>query len=966
MDPFPLQTIGGLETLATLFNAIAAIFQGPMIKAFTVLATCIGAASAMIYTVWRNQLQPVASWFISYNVVVMVLLSPIARVNITDTLTGQFRLVSHVPFALAFTASTLSALSVGLTQTLEQVLQPLPPSGASAGSSAASSGSSSSSASSSFAPLSYSQTGFLFGAQVIAQMKGVQMVNSDMADNMKEFVNQCVVYDAMIGNNYTLEDLQKSEDIWGLVSEKPSKLRGFAWREVKRDAKGKFISSNGTQIISCAEGVKLFNALWAAATDHALKGVCHKIGEKFGVKMERGSEVLSASAATYLPGALNKLTCSAKAASEHIRQQMMIRSILKGNVQKTVELGGHPNFEATRAYLQQRQTYQTIGETVSQTLLSLKNVLEALAYALFIFVMLFALLPKGWQFFLFWAKVVTWIQLWPPLFAILNFLVTEYMASSLSSQMGPEPGLSIWNFVGISNLSADMAATAGYLSCLIPVIAWSIMDQGGYAFVTMASQLLGVSQGAASAAAAEKVTGNYSFGNVSMDGLQADNTSMFKKDFSSSYSGGHMSFQDGMTSRTFVADGEQILHHNTSQLPVTIHGSEAQEQVYRGLYNEAESFQRSESEQAMFSRQATTSDYLQIGKQASKLISSGQQWSNQETASSMQEAARHYSQAQRIAKQFDINEELVNQKLVEASGGVNISIKPIDLGPISVGVGIGANYSSQEYASARAIQAENQIKELAKSEDFRKSVQHGYQAFNSRNFDTNDQNVQEAVKNFSGHYEKANSHQQNAAKAYEQSQALQKEWGLSKSKSFAVDSNYTQEFVNHVGAERLEKLSVEEMQKEAKAFMAQKMASLEGDLRTKYDLKKAYATHQVPQVSGTPEGLRDQTFATINAQSQQQGIAVERQIDQDYQYQAIQSVDSFRFQAMRTGEVLENNYNVSREAFGYKVSRHAHGKMGVTQDLRDLYAQFKREEDNLKETPSYRAVNMEPIKKDKA
>ena len=35
-------------------------------------------------------------------------------------------------------------------------------------------------------------------------MKGIQISNDDMMDNMKEFVNQCVVYDALIGTKYTL------------------------------------------------------------------------------------------------------------------------------------------------------------------------------------------------------------------------------------------------------------------------------------------------------------------------------------------------------------------------------------------------------------------------------------------------------------------------------------------------------------------------------------------------------------------------------------------------------------------------------------------------------------------------------------------------------------------------------------------------------------------------------------------
>ena len=354
MDSFPLQTIGGLDTLTTLFNAMAALFQGPLIKSFTILATGIGAVSAMLYTIWRNDLKPLSHWFISYQVLALVLLSPLARVHITDTLTGRFQVVDHVPFALALTASTLSSLSVSLTQTLEQVMQPLPASGTDP-----------------FTPTPYSQTGFMFGAQSLLQMRSIHITNQDMADNMKEFVNQCVIYAALNGNRYTLEDLQKSGDIWVLISESPSKLLGFSWRHVERDVEGRFLRSNGTEIITCSEGITRFNVLWADATDHALSSFYQRLGTMFGKSAIQTHTPLSACAATYFPGALNKLTHQAQSASDRVRQQMMMTTLVQSNIQKTQELGGHPNFEVMRAYFQQRQTYQTIGETVSQTLLSL-------------------------------------------------------------------------------------------------------------------------------------------------------------------------------------------------------------------------------------------------------------------------------------------------------------------------------------------------------------------------------------------------------------------------------------------------------------------------------------------------------------------------------------------------------------------------------------------------------------------
>lgn len=857
MEPFPLQTIGGLETLAILFNALAALFQGSIMKSFTVLATAIGAVSAMIYTIWRNDLKTLTGWFVSYNVLVMVLLSPVARVNITDTLTGEFRTVDHVPFALALTASTFSTLSVGLTQKLEQVLQPLHGINSRGGGAAATTASSGAHASS--AQLCYSQTGFIFGAQSMRCLKSVQFTNHDVSENMKEFVGQCVVYPALNGHRYTVEDIQKSTDIWGLVSEAPSKLLGFSWRDVERDPHGRFVRSKVTEIITCAEGVQRFKLLWKDATDHALTGVIQKLGETFGIS-QGSHQTFSTAMATYFPGALNKLMGDAKSASERMRQQMMISSILSATTQKTLELGGTLSPEATRALIQQRQTYQTLGETVSHSLLSMKNVLEALIYGLFIFVMLMALLPQGWKILLFWLKIVGWIQLWPPLFSILNFLVTEYMASSLTGYT--QGGLTLWNTGYATSLSSDMAATAGYVSCMIPIIAWAILDQGGYAFVAMASQLLGVAQGASTQSATEKVTGNYSFGNVSMDGTQVDHSNLFKYDRSASYTGGHQAFQEGISSRIVSPTGETVLRQEMSQLPITIHGTAAHERLYRDLYNEAESLQHSESAAATQSRSAMASDYLQLGQHASHLMSKGEQWSDQETATRMKEASHAYNQAKRIAHEFGLSEELVNQKTAEASAGLSVSIDPKNFGPIHVGGTLGGELDKQESSIARALKAENAIRELGQSEEFRNSLQHGYHHFNSQNTDVTDQNLTEAIQDYSSHYEKAHTHQQNAARAYEASQSLQKEQSVQRSQNLSLDANYTQGFVEQMGVERLDKMTLPEMQQEATQYMTQKLMHAEGQLRERHgipDLKESYHSQE-----GAPlfeSGGREKAFA---------------------------------------------------------------------------------------------------------
>ncbi|MDP5012815.1 MAG: conjugal transfer protein TraG N-terminal domain-containing protein [Alphaproteobacteria bacterium] len=429
---YSLETIGSGEMLWTLFNAIAALLRpngGTLWQSLISIGTIIGVIIALCYTIFQNSFKPLSTWFISTQIVILGLISPVATIHIKDVLTGFNKTVDNVPFALAFSASTLSSLGTGVTQAIETVFQPAPNYVGGSGFQPQSSDT-----------LAYSQTGFMFAANVMTQMKGIQISNDDMMDNMKEFVNQCVVYDALIGTKYTLHDLKRSNDIWGLVSQGASKLRGFAWRNINRNADGTFAGSRGTEIITCKVGVERFTHMWREASQSLVSTFEHRLSEYCGFA-SRTTSALSNAVHMNLPGAFNKLTHAGKQASEQLQQQVMISSILSANDRKAIELGGSPNLDVRRAYLQQRSMYQTIGETIAQGLPSLKNVLEAVIYALFIFVVFASMLPNGWKMLTFYTKLLLWIQLWPPLFAILNFIMTEILSAKTAGILGTTTGV---------------------------------------------------------------------------------------------------------------------------------------------------------------------------------------------------------------------------------------------------------------------------------------------------------------------------------------------------------------------------------------------------------------------------------------------------------------------------------------------------------------------------------------------
>jgi conjugal transfer mating pair stabilization protein TraG len=84
--------------------------------------------------------------------------------------------------------------------------------------------------------------------------RSIPYCGSIFKGNMERFVNQCVVYGAMIGHKYTLTDLQNTPDIWTLVRTKASPVLGFLYKE----------GNNPGTIVTCKEGAKILNGLWKA------------------------------------------------------------------------------------------------------------------------------------------------------------------------------------------------------------------------------------------------------------------------------------------------------------------------------------------------------------------------------------------------------------------------------------------------------------------------------------------------------------------------------------------------------------------------------------------------------------------------------------------------------------------------------------------------------------------------------
>ena len=209
-----------------------------------------------------------------------------------------------------------------------------------------------------------------------------------------------------------------------------------------------------------------------------------------------------------------------------------------------------------QATAQQNATWLNLGKVAEQALPVIRNVVEALAYALFPLVVLMLLLTSGRDTimaFKGYASILIWIQLWPPLYAVLNHgLGLCRLRSGLRS--GSRTGTKVLSCRRHADLLArSRRGRGGYLAFSIPFIAWAAVkriENVGSTLVGGLSGLQGVLAGSTSSAA----VGSVSLGNVAMDQMQLapNRTSAFMGSVQSDASGDTFS-SNVLTGRTAVS-----------------------------------------------------------------------------------------------------------------------------------------------------------------------------------------------------------------------------------------------------------------------------------------------------------------------------------------------------------------------------------------------------------------------------
>jgi conjugal transfer mating pair stabilization protein TraG len=516
-------SFGGGEELWYDFNAIAALFKdGGYTMVFYICAMMFGIW-VLIHSIVKGNSAIPFKWMFWVWVVLEVILVPKTTVLIKDPVTQYERHVDDVPYILGSFASIMSGMSYGITDRVETFFS-LPE------------------------YQKYSEKGPMFASKIMKSMGKFRIREGNLKENMTRFIHECVILESLSGGKYTVDDLRRSNDIWNLVKTNAHPIYGFSYR-----------GKDGTEILTCKEGAKLI--------DEDLKEQVGKVSTYMGRKLKldaknnASEQVFANFFKTELTDSFQFMSGIAADAEKVLKQEMLINAIEDART----------SYAVAKATTQQREWNLTTGEMASTMLLTMKIVLETLAYSAFIFVAIMMMLPGGLNVFSKYLGILIWLQLWAPLYAVLNMVLSIAARYKTQAAMAGD-GLTMLNSIGITTLHADIEAVAAMCSASIPFISYALLQGGVGAFMHLAGTMTNAMSGSAQSASNEITSGNLSMNTVSLGNRQYAIQNSLKHDDNLSYRSGRMEMETMSGAQQFqTGDGRLNVvagqGYTTSRLP---------------------------------------------------------------------------------------------------------------------------------------------------------------------------------------------------------------------------------------------------------------------------------------------------------------------------------------------------------------------------------------------------------------
>jgi conjugal transfer mating pair stabilization protein TraG len=471
---YEIFTFGGGEYIIEVLNAIVRVMGGNSFISAIKISLLFGLLATLFDIAVNGGFTKGIKYYVSFLLAYNILFVPKVDVIITDPLNPYIqanKIVDNVPFGLAFMGHTISSFGNWLTKTFEMNFS-LPD------------------------DLQYANNGILFGSTLVKKTLSVRIADPGTTENFNNYIRQCIFTSVQLGK-VKERDLIESEDIATFLKHGSSGVLAY-----------EYIGKDNEKIIK----------------------LCSSTSE---IENEIEAEVKKLQALNGNSSAMEYILNIQQDASKTF-EQMLIANAIEDSTQNYLALtqadAAATNYALTKDDLQRKQTGIIQWIQANKYLPLLKITIETLFYALFPVVVLMTMLPNGFKIFKSYIMVLLSLQMWSPLYAVLNLIMTleqKYRIGGILKETGNV--ITLYNKSAILEAAQGISTQAGILAWSIPVLAQKIVS-GMEHFADVSGGIAQSGTHSASQLASEISSGNMSYGNGSFKNVSYDNTNANKHD----------------------------------------------------------------------------------------------------------------------------------------------------------------------------------------------------------------------------------------------------------------------------------------------------------------------------------------------------------------------------------------------------------------------------------------------------
>ncbi|MFS7282030.1 conjugal transfer mating-pair stabilization protein TraG [Serratia proteamaculans] len=645
----------------------------------------------------------------------------------------------------------------------------------------------------------YTKTGMLFGSQIIAQSTDFKTANPQLAQMLPDYVENCVVGDVLLNHKYALRDLMNSTDPLTLITSNPSPLRGI-YR----------VTNSTREFITCKTAAAEIKTLMNSDVSVTGSTWRHYASKIFGSKVTADTllgPMLGDSYSFFYAGGLS--------ASQIMRNNITntaIRQGVQGYAARSGDTANLMNLASETALTKQRLAWST-GQTIAMRGLPfMQSLLMLFLICLFPLILLLAVINHdtfGLKTLKLYIGGFLYFQLWPLMFAILNFASNFY----LQTKTGTTP-LVLANLDQVALQHSDVANIAGWMSLSIPVLA-GFVTRGVMSVSTQVASSFSSGAGeTASRQASASAEGNWSFNNMSMDNVSGN-----KFDTNAMHRSGQSSRQaDGGAMVTQTASGSTVYDTSgaISNLPVNVRLSEL---ASSGFQKQAREAQTEAATSLEGYNHSVTSGWNQLSQMQTQsgnsdsVVSgsdSSQAANQSKGVSMMMSAAKSYAASHNISEQAAYNKlmDISNQgsanigASIKADSGDQIAGK---VGKWATGVsieghaGVEAKHTTGSTRGTQDTTSNTKDHRQEENSNEAKDFKQGMDMLTSNRVSTSgghtDNSANSNVDQFAATLSDAKNHYQQYTNSMTRSSEYSEAATMAQNKSASLDTNYNQEFV---------------------------------------------------------------------------------------------------------------------------------------------------------------------------